>query len=208
MVRQADLIKHLPQFMRGYEEIKRITAAENPEFRALFDASEEIRGDLFVMTCGERGIERFEKLLGITANPRESLETRITRVIIRMNAFTPITLQTLIERLDVICGRRNYELSPDWNEYYLKIVTRFDVPNQTDEFRALIGEIVPANIRTEFENRIELRAQNPLCTGGYVSVCRLLELSDSQPRDEIPASASPVTGGYISCCETLVSPVR
>ena len=204
MVRQAELIKYLPQFLREYEEIKRLTDAENPEFQALFNALEKLRNDLFVLSCSANGIERFENLLGISSDSRESLETRISRVLMRLNDFIPITFKTLIDRMDVICGSGNYELLPDWNNYFLKIITRFDVYGQTDDFKRLIEEIIPANLRLEFENILILSLCNFLCGGGFVSCCELVELSDSQPQDKISISISPTTGGFLSCCEMCV----
>lgn len=178
MNRQVQLIDHLPQFMQEYEEIKRLMNAEDPEFQAAFDASESTRNNFFVLSCDKHGIERFEKLLGISPGG-DSLNTRKARVIIRLNNSLPVTYDTLVNKLDAVCGPGNYELSLDTDSYFLKIVTRFEVPKQSDEFMSLIREIIPANIKTQFNNDIDVSSQNTAYFGGVVQCCGIVQASDS-----------------------------
>ena len=43
MVRDVNLIEHLPLFIQVYREIHLIMSAENPEFQLLADESERIK---------------------------------------------------------------------------------------------------------------------------------------------------------------------
>lgn len=198
MNRQVNLIDYLPRFMREYEEIKRLLNAENSEFQAVFDASESTRNDLFALSCNERGIERFEKLLGIAPAANDALNTRISRVIIRLNDALPITFATLIGRMDAICGQGNYELIPDWDSYFLRIVTHFDIPGQTDELKELIEEIIPANLRLEFKNNVDVYSECTAYFGGAIQYSEEVWVSYS---GVIDAEGSPDNTAYL--CGTI-----
>ena len=194
MNRQVHLKEYLPRFMREYKEIKSLLDAENPEFQAVFDASESTRNDLFVLSCSERGIERFEKMLGITPAANDVLNTRISRVLIRLNDALPITFATFVNRMDAICGSGNYELFPDWESYFLKIVTHFDIRGQTDELKMLIEEIVPANLNLEFQNSVDVYSENTPYLGGLIQYRETVWVSDSGIFD---AESSPDNTAYL-----------
>ncbi len=95
MVRDVNLISYLPQFMQEYKELKKIFEIEEPELESIFEQMDIIRNNMFIDSCDENGIERFEKLLKITASKSDSLEVRKNRVKSLWVEEVPYTYNTL-----------------------------------------------------------------------------------------------------------------
>lgn len=168
MIRNIDLISYLPQFIEDYREIKHITDAENPEFQILSDKTEVIKDNQFIITSNEIGISKFEKLLNIVPNIDDTLEARISRVIIRWNDNIPYTYRGLIERLNSLCGEGNYIILPNFNEYEIKIITSLKLSGQVDELDFMIDYMIPANLIVTLKNELLHNLTNAVFTGGTV----------------------------------------
>lgn len=75
MIREADLISFLPEFMRGYLELRKLLSAQQGEVQALEDMTEILKNNQFILSADEQGIEKFETMLEIAALDDDSLET-------------------------------------------------------------------------------------------------------------------------------------
>lgn len=168
MIRQVDLISYLPQFIKDYREIKHITDAENPEFQMLSDKTEVIKDNQFIITCNEIGISKFEKLLNIVPNIDDTLEARISRVIIRWNDSIPYTYRALIERLNNLCGEGNYVVLPNFDKYELEIIASLSLSGQADELDFIITYMIPANLVVISKNKLVHNLTGTVFTGGTV----------------------------------------
>lgn len=168
MNRSADLIGYLPPFVARCKEIKQIMDTENPEFDLLMSAREREKSNMFINTCDETGIERFEKILGIVPSELDTLESRRSRVLIRWNDMTPYTYRVLLAKLDMICGTGNYDIDLNAGKYLLKLITHLEMYGQTDELRAMLRAIVPANIALNLKNNVDCKASGTLYTGGWI----------------------------------------
>ena len=93
MSREIILIDYLPPFLQGYRELQAIMTAENPEFQAVSDEGQVVLDNTFIMHCDEKGISRFEKMLGIYPLPTDTLDSRQSRVLTRWNDVVPYTLK-------------------------------------------------------------------------------------------------------------------
>jgi hypothetical protein len=164
--REINLKGYIPFFMREYGEIKELLDAENPEFQLQWDESERLKDDLFILTCDEDGISRFEKMLHITPNPDDSLQARISRVITRWNDALPYTYKSLLQKLDVLCGAGNYQVIPDFNNYEMTVIAYLPLAGQTSELDYLLSYIVPANILVHSSNVIVHNVTGNLFTAG------------------------------------------
>jgi len=168
MNRNADLIRYLPPFVARCKEIKQIMNTENPEFDLLTGAAEQAKNDLFINDCDEKGIERFEKILGIVPSELDTLESRRSRVLVRWNDMIPYTYRVLLNKLDVLCGAGNYDIDLKAGEYLLRLITHLEMYGQTDEIWAMLRAVVPANIALDMKNNIDCKAAGTMYIGGWV----------------------------------------
>ena len=120
MIRDVNLLGHLPPFIQEYMEIREIMKTENPEFQLVEDESEIIKNNQFIQSCNLTGISKFEKLIGIVPSADDTLESRINRVLVRWNDTVPYTWKTLLNKLDTLCGGSdNYEIIRKLDEHKL-----------------------------------------------------------------------------------------
>lgn len=178
MVRDINLIHYLPLFVQEYREIKHIMDAENPEFQLVADESEVLKNNQFITTCDENGIARFEKILGITPTAEDTLASRVSRVLIRWNDAVPYTWKIFLQKLQTLCGD-NYEVTPDWNNYELEIITHLDLYGQVDELENMLGYIMPANILVTTINELNYTLDGFIYPALGMAFADVFELTDS-----------------------------
>ena len=159
--KKIDLLSYLPEFLREYEETKAALDAENPEFILLWEQSARAFADSFILTADEYGIRRFEKLLGICADPKLDLEARREIVLVRWMSRLPYTYRMLLKQLYELCGE-DFTVSKSFEtDYFLKVVTHLRNWAKTPEIKRLINKMTPANILTEYYNSILIKTEAP-----------------------------------------------
>lgn len=151
MIREPNIIEHLPLFMQEYREIKEIMTSENPEFKLVIDESEVIKNNQFVVSCDLNGIKRFEKILGINTTEQESFQSRIARVLMRWNDMVPYTFEAFIKKMKTICGE-DYTVTEKFKDYTIEIETQLDQYGGVDELEYLLQYIMPSNIEVVSKN--------------------------------------------------------
>ena len=174
MNRNVNLFDHLPTFIQVYREISHIMNTENPEFQLLCDESERIKNNQFIQTCDLTGIARFEKMLKIVPSPDDTLESRISRVLVRWNESVPYTWKVFLRKLDVLCGVGNYEIITNFNEYKMTIITHLDLYGQLDELHNLIDYLIPANMMVTISNELNYSVNGTLTVPigmSHISIC-------------------------------------
>ena len=112
-MRKVDLWYYLPPFLKEFLEMREILGAEEPEFQELVKQYDDVLKDNFIVTATERGIARFESTLGIRPDASASLETRRSAVLTKWWDATPYTLRTLKNRIAMIQGNSNIQISFD-----------------------------------------------------------------------------------------------
>ena len=164
MIREVKLIDYLPEFLREYREIQGIMNAENPELQSIEDVSENVKDNMFVSYKNNAGIERYERMFGLTPNQSDTLHDRQMTVLTQYTNSTIYTMRGLIERLDVICGVNNYtvQLIPD--EYKMNINLNLRIKNVRNTINTMLIDMLPANILLACDilyNTHELLSQYP-----------------------------------------------
>ena len=155
-MRKVDLWYYLPPFLKEFLELREILGAEEPEFQELVKQYDDVLKDNFIITATERGIARFESTLGIRPNASASLETRRSAVLTKWWDATPYTLRTLKNRIALIQGNSNIQISFDKdNPYCIQIVTRLETAGQVDDLAYIIQTMLPANLEVDSANRLE-----------------------------------------------------
>ena len=164
MIREVNLISHLPLYVQGYREIQGIMNAEEPELQVVEDASETIKDNMFILYTDEMGIKRYENMFGLTPLKSDSLHNRQANVLAQYTNTVIYTLRGLIERLNIICGANNYtlELIPD--EYKINIGLHLRVKKLISTISSMLVDMIPANMICTYTvnyNTHELLADYP-----------------------------------------------
>lgn len=155
-MRKVDLWYYLPPFLKEFLELREILGAEEPEFQELVKQYDDVLKDNFIITATERGIARFESTLGIRPDASASLETRRSAVLTKWWDATPYTLRTLKNRIALIQGNSNIQISFDKdNPHCIQIVTRLETAGQVDDLAYIIQTMLPANLEVDSANRLE-----------------------------------------------------
>lgn len=199
MIRDVELLKHLPLFIQEYREIRTIMNAENPEFQMAEDETEIIFNNQFIQSCNLKGIAKFESLMGIVPEPDDTLASRISRVLTRWNDTVPYTFIVLCQRLDTLCGEGNYEIERDINNYTMDITTHLELVGQTDELEYMLGYMIPANIAMTVNNKIYLNMTDgtaKLASG--ITFCNIIEITDSFQENMGIESDSNIAGAVVN----------
>ncbi len=167
-MKEIDLISWLPKYLQEYREIKEIMSTENPEIEYLYSEINTTMDNQFIHTCNEKGIERFEKLLGIIPNHDDNLPGRISRVLSRWNDSIPYTYKGLIQKLNVICGEDKYFINLKNNEYILELTVSLVFGGQVEELDYMLSYMIPANIVVECKNEVVNKLEDKIYLGGAV----------------------------------------
>ena len=180
MIRDVELLKHLPLFIQEYREIRAIMNAENPEFQSTENETEVIFNNQFIKSCNIKGIAKFESLMGIVPELDDTLESRISRVLTRWNDTVPYTFIVLCQKLDTLCGKNNYEIIRDIDKYTMDITTHLELTGQAEELDYMLGYMIPVNIAMTVNNKIYLNmtdSTSKLASG--ITFCNIVEITDN-----------------------------
>lgn len=199
MLRTVDLIHYLPPFIQEYREMQHIMTAENPEFKLLADESERIKDNQYIISCDEYGISQFERILKITPTSEDTLESRISRVLIRWNDVVPYTWKVFLQKMQTLCAD-DFELNEDWNNYLLELTTHLDIYGQVDELENILGYMPPANIQVIANNVLEYLMSGKAFIAAGLGFCNMFNLTDSfQVNWSFNANAGAAASGSGTC---------
>lgn len=146
MIREVNLLGHLPLYIQEYREIQGIMNAEQPEVQSLEDASETIKNNMFIIYTDEDGIKRYEKMFGLTPSKNDSLYNRQMNVLAQYTNTVIYTRNGLIERLNMICGVNNYTLKLIPDKYIIEIELYPRIENLIGTVNSIIMNMIPANM--------------------------------------------------------------
>lgn len=178
MIRIPKLENYLPEFVQEYREIKKIMETEDAEFQIADNQSEIIKNNLFIETCDEKGISRFESIMGIVPLETDTLESRISRVMTRWNESLPYNYSYLIRKLNSLCGTNNYEIVNNFIDYEMNITTHLELSGQIDELLILLDDVIPANIDYSLNNIINIKSEASIGTGNGIITCECVQITN------------------------------
>lgn len=171
MIRNVNLIEHLPLFIQEFKEIKNIMNTENPELQLVINESERVKNNQFVQTSDLVGVQRFEKLLNIRTLEDDNLQSRVSRIMNRWNDVVPYSVISLIEKLDALCGSGNYSIEENFNQYKLSLVVHLALSGQVDELEYMLAYMVPVNLEIFSSNELNYQATGTIyMASNYIKV--------------------------------------
>ena len=137
----------VPHIYKDVTEMDAIIDAEQIQLSSAQTEASQAFANTFVLTANYEGIEMFEMMLGIIADPTtESTEFRRQRVLNRITLEPPFTFRFLKKRLDDIIGKGAWNAHVDFNNYTLYVESSASNQNWYQEFEFTINQIKPCNI--------------------------------------------------------------
>lgn len=149
MEREIILENYLPEFMREIKEMQIIMKGITPNIEKLYTAMEWTINTNYIKRCDEKGIIYYEKMLGITVNPRHNLEDRKFVVLSYFNAQIPYTKISLLDNLKTLCGEGCYKVSyPEPG--VIKIRIGLEAKNMYEQVEKMLVKVLPANLVIDY----------------------------------------------------------
>ena len=145
-MRDIDIKSYVPPFLLKYSELKQLYESENPEFKKLNIETDNLLDNQFIGSTNEKGIARYEALLGISGMQEYSLEERQIKVYTAWIDDIPYTFNTLKERIERLCGKGNFTLLVNNVEHKVIITTHLEYQLQSEELERMLDIILPANM--------------------------------------------------------------
>lgn len=175
------LIDYLPPFLQEYKELKIINHTEQEEIEQAWEAAEKLLKEPFLLSASTYGISRIEKILKIQALDTDDLETRMFRVLLKLNEVLPYTYRTIKRHLDEICGEAEYELQVHPDEFTIDAIFEIEERQKLVELGRYLDEVLPANLVIFFAKRSRLEFAVPIL---YKNILKMR--SEFYPRANIP----------------------
>ena len=178
-MRDIDIKNYVPPFLLKYGELKQLYESENPEFKELNTEIDNLLDNQFISSTNEKGIARYEALLGITGMQEYSLEERQIKVYTAWIDDIPYTFNTLKERIERLCGKGNFTLMVNNNEHKVIITTHLEYQLQSEGLERMLEIILPANMILMITNSFDNVLQSDfMYAGGGVVTTDYIELTE------------------------------
>jgi len=141
------LENYVPTILRDVREIQELVKSEDYLFDILVSVVNTEYARMFIQTSDEIGVERFERVLEITADPSiETLEFRKERLLTRCNSTLPYTTIWLRMYLNAVLGEYNYQLDIDYLNSVIKLYGYLLNYSWAREASIIIRDIKPCNM--------------------------------------------------------------
>lgn len=153
MGRYENMLSYLPEFLRDFEELKKIIAAEAPEFDMLIGWGEDAAAESYIETASEWGISRLEQIAGILPDEGSTLEERRRTLMVRWFDPAPYTVKTLRDRLAALQGDDDVSVNVTPSAFLVEIETAMGDPALIEEAAGILRVVLPANMVARLYNR-------------------------------------------------------
>lgn len=138
---------YLPKIYSSIEETNAILESEQINMEEAEVEIEKVKNSQYVTTADITGIQYFENLLGIKADPStEDIEFRRARIINRLSTKPPFTFNYLRTKLDELIGVDKWTAEVDFPNYVLYIDSAAENQFWAQEIYITLNKIKPANL--------------------------------------------------------------
>lgn len=153
-----NLKNYLPQLYTGVLEMEAILNAETVELANFEVELTNATNNQYVQTANSQGLQMFEEIFGIIANPtEESIQFRRQRILTRFLGSGEVTKHSLKAQIDTLLNTDDTEIIIDYNAYTIRIVAHvgiFNTNEKLQEMAKLVTFQVPANMVKYLENEV------------------------------------------------------
>lgn len=163
-------VSMLPMRIRTMQPMDDLLASEDIELKLLHQTILHKEAQLFICTAEEE-LPRYEQCFSLPTNPALSIEERRKRIIAKMNARAPSTLEFMKNTIEKLTGlkvtiRELYSTYTLCFTVYLNDVYELDVAM----IKAQIKELRPAHLLFEVLTVAQISVDIPLVSGIVVGV--------------------------------------
>lgn len=205
MIREVDLVSYLPPFMADFKEVAVTLEAENPEFKIIWDAANQVLYNEFIATADEYGISRFEAILKILPSKEDTLESRRARVQARWFNAIPYTMKALISKLIALCSDNNFTITKQFDFYRLELETHLELYGQVDELEYIINTMLPCNIVVVSDNKIICDVKGLAAFAGGICITERFFITNDS-RETVVANGAAVHGaGVVNTASVIIT---
>lgn len=139
--------EYFPSIYDRVLEIDELSKVENKLFAVALEKMNQVWSNQFIATSDISGIETYEKMLGIIANPAtENLEFRRSRIANRFSMSPPFTMPWLRLKFDELFGVGNWSANVDFATRTLSVEAVVSDEAWAQEVSVTITQIKPANM--------------------------------------------------------------
>lgn len=205
MIREVDLVSYLPPFMADFKEVAVTLEAENPEFKIIWDAANQVLYNEFIATADEYGISRFEAILKILPSKEDTLESRRARVQARWFNAIPYTMKALISKLIALCGDNNFTITKQFDFYRLELETHLELYGQVDELEYIINTMLPCNIVVVSDNKIICDVKGLAAFAGGICITEHFFITNDSRETVISNGAAVHGAGVVNTASVIIT---
>ncbi len=144
--RQTELLMALPPILRQIEELAVICDLEQPHFAEAWVKTQQVLDEQYPYICGEYGLQRWEKMLGLVPSVDAELNKRRRAVLLMLNEQLPFTLARLRELLARVAPNGGYEVELLPEEYLLRLRLDLAEKDYLRVLRQVLERTLPANM--------------------------------------------------------------
>ena len=141
-----NLIEYLPPFLAEYKEFQEIMRVVQVEIDDIRRSTQSNYDNQFISLLNENGCKRYEEMFDILVTDNATLEDRRFAILTKMQSQIPYTRLNLIKKLDLLCGKGNYDLSIDEKNYKITVLIELISKRQQKVVEELLYREVPANM--------------------------------------------------------------
>lgn len=146
---EYELISALPEVLQRVRELAKICELEQRPFDEAWLAVQRVLAEMYVYSCGEVGIERWEKLLKIVPREEAGQDERVRAILFRLNEQLPFTSGRLRQLLDLVAPEDGYQLEMNADEYELVVRVALYCKSVERLIVEVLERTLPANISWE-----------------------------------------------------------
>lgn len=175
---KTNLAIYYPIIYKGVLETDQLVATENVMFEELDSLTSEAEKNQFILTSNARGLQIYEKMLNIIANPEsDSIQFRRERIINRLSTAPPFTIKELRNKLNQLLGQDNYIIDLVPKEYKFNLTSYIGEYGKLDEMLRTLFVILPVNLEKHILNLIIENKESSLYRGMAISSSMVYTLS-------------------------------
>jgi len=201
-LRVIDLAARLPLFLRQVREFGKLTGTEDEEFRLFYGSLDRLWDDGFIRTASERGVRRWESILGIRPGAGDTLEYRRQRILQEFSKIVQISLDFIKNRVSELYGD-DFVLTMDPKLCRMTLLITTDQYESVVLLYDFLRDTIPANLEldTKVQSRRQFRQQLKISAGGAVGSNYMADIICGGSR-RMPMKVS--AGGFLRSYHTHI----
>lgn len=151
---ELDIRDYLPAYYKGFREIDILSEIFFCLLNSLNKEAQQILLNQFVQTSDIRGIERFEKILGIVMDCTKDLEDRRQIILSKLSMSSLFTRRVLEKYLRSICDNGEFKITEDFHNFRLHLDIRVGKKGLVDSIYDTLYMSLPAHLEFYLHNKL------------------------------------------------------